>query len=118
MSMGLFEKLFAKYQDDWCRECNCEMEKLRKQLYALPCMIVGHYVEHKDPEFYIKNLHKVEKKADIPPGMYACGAIQYRCPSCGKRVTLLDPFLPVRGEEKHEGNVLFHNGELDQFLWW
>ena len=67
---------------------------------------------------YRKNLCKVEKKADIPAGMYACGAIQYRCPECGKRITLLDPFLPVRGEEKHEGNILFEKGELDEFLWW
>ena len=60
----------------------------------------------------------VDKKSDIPPGMYACGAIQYRCPECGKRVTVLDPFLPVRDEEKHEGTVVFRGGELDDFLWW
>ncbi len=116
--MGLLDKWLQKYQDDWCRDCNCAMEKLRKQLYALPCTMVGHYSEHKEPEFYRKNLCKVEKKADIPAGMYACGAIQYRCPECGKRITLLDPFLPVRGEEKHEGNILFEKGELDEFLWW
>lgn len=61
--MGLFDKLLARFQDNWC------------------------------------------------------GAIQYRCPECGKRVTVMDPFLPVRGEEKHEGNVVFQNGELDEFLW-
>ena len=49
--------------------------------------------------------------------MYACGAIQYRCPECTRRVTVLDPFLPVRDEEKHEGNIVFQAGELDDFLW-
>ncbi len=78
---------------------------------------VGHYTEEKDPEFYKKSLYIVDKKADIPPGMYACGAIQYHCPECGKRVTVLDPFLPVRDEEKHEGTIVFRNGELDDFLW-
>ena len=115
--MGLIDKWLRKYQDDWCRDCNCAMEKHRKQLFALPNMSVGHYVEHKDADYYKKHLHMVEKKADIPAGMYACGAIQYRCPECGKRVTVMDPFLPVRGEEKHEGTVLFEHGELDEFLW-
>lgn len=116
-NMGLFDKLFAKYQDDWCSECKCKMDKERKQLFALPGTTVGHYVEHTDPGFYQKNLYIVDKKADIPPGMYACGAILYRCQSCGRRVTVLDPFLPVRDEEKHEGTIAFKNGELDSFLW-
>ena len=47
--MGLIDKWLQKYQDDWCQDCKCEMEKLRKQLYALPCMVVGHYTEHRDP---------------------------------------------------------------------
>lgn len=115
--MGLLDKWLRKYQDDWCKGCKCAMEKTRKQLFALPNVTVGHYTEHKDPGFYQKNLHIVERKADIPSGMYACGAIQYRCPECGRRVTVLDPFLPVRDEEKHEGNVVFENGELDEFLW-
>ena len=115
--MGLLDKLLAKFQDDWCGDCKCQMEKARKQLFALPGVSVGHYTQHQDPGFYRKNLYIVEKKADIPPGMYACGAIQYRCPECGKRVTVLDPFLPVRDEEKHEGNVMFEQGELDDFLW-
>ena len=50
--------------------------------------------------------------------MYACGAIWYRCPECGKRLTKLDLFLPVRDEEKHETPVLFENGELNEFLWY
>ena len=116
--MGLIDRWLQKYRDDWCRDCSCEMETLHRQLYAMPCMTVGHYSEHKEPEFFRKNLHKVEKKADIPVGMYACGAIQYRCPQCGRRVTLLDPFLPVRNEEKHESGILFERGELDAFLWW
>ncbi len=115
--MGLIGKWLRKYQDDWCRDCKREMEEARKQLFALPNVSVGHYTEHREPEFYEKNLYMVDKKADIPPGMYACGAIQYRCPECGKRVTVLDPFLPVRDEEKHEGSIVFRDGELDDFLW-
>lgn len=115
--MGLLDKLLARFQDNWCGDCKCEMEKVRKRLFALPDMTVGHYVECKDPAYYKRELRAVDKKEDIPPGMYACGAIQYRCPECGKRVTVMDPFLPVRGEEKHEGNVVFQNGELDEFLW-
>lgn len=116
--MGLIDKWLRKYQYDWCRDCKRGMEKARKQLFALPGMMVGHYVEHKDAAYYKRALRIVEKKADIPPGMYACGAIQYRCPECGKKVTVLDPFLPVRDEEKHEGNVIFEQGELDDFLWY
>lgn len=115
--MGLIDKWLRKYQDDWCRDCGCAMEKQRKQLFALPNMTVGHYVERKDPAYYRKNLRMVDKKADIPSGIYACGAIRCRCPQCGKRVTVLDPFLPVRNEEKHEGNIVFSGGELDDFLW-
>ena len=115
--MGLIDRWLRQYQDDWCRSCKCAMEKHRKQLYALPNVSVGHYVERKEPDYYKKNLHPVNRKADIPSGMYACGAIQYRCPQCGKRLTVLDPFLPVRDEEKHEGTIVFRNGELDDFLW-
>ena len=105
--MGLIDRWLRQYQDDWCRNCKCAMEKHRKQLYALPNVSVGHYVERKEPDYYKKNLHPVNRKADI----------QYRCPQCGKRLTVLDPFLPVRDEEKHEGNIVFQAGELDDFLW-
>ncbi len=114
--MGLIDKWLRKYQDDWCKPCKCAMEKTHKQLFALPSMSVGHYVEHKDPKYFREHLYMVEKKADIPAGMYACGAIQYRCPECGKRVTVLDPFLPVRDEEKHEPSIRFEQGELDDLL--
>ena len=60
--MGLIDKWLRKYQDDWCRECKCAMEKLRKQLFALPNMTVGHYVEHKDAAYYRKNLRVVGKR--------------------------------------------------------
>ena len=115
--MGLIGRWLRKRQNDWCRECRCGMEEARRQLFALPGVNVGHYTEHKEPEYYEENLYIVDEKADIPPGMYACGAVQYRCPQCGRRVTVLDPFLPVRDEEKHEGAVVFSNGELDEFLW-
>lgn len=115
--MGLLDKWLRKYQDDWCRGCRREMEIAHKQLFALPNMNVGHYTEHTDPEYYEESLYIVDQKADIPAGMYACCVIQYRCPECGKRVTVLDPFLPVRDEEKHEGTIVFRNGELDDFFW-
>ena len=92
--MGALGNFLRRNQPDWCKEC-----------------------KHTDPEFYQENLYIVDQKADIPPGMYACGAIQYRCLGCGKRVTVLDPFLPVRDQEKHEGRVVFRNGELDDVLW-
>ena len=115
--MGELGKFLRRKQQDWCKECKRELEEVRRQLFALPGVSVGHYVEHTDPEFYQENLYIVDQKADIPPGMYACGAIQYRCLGCGKRVTVLDPFLPVRDQEKHEGRVMFRNGELDDVLW-
>ena len=115
--MGIFKKMRAAFHDDWCSQCQTPMVEKARRLFAMPNMTVGHYVEHKDAAYYRKNLRVVGKKADIPPGMYACGAIQYRCPECAKRVTVLDPFLPVRDEEKHEGNVVFRDGELDDFLW-
>ncbi|MBD5118717.1 MAG: hypothetical protein HDT37_06355 [Clostridiales bacterium] len=115
--MGLIDKMLARFQDDWCKGCKREMEKARKQLFVLPGMTVGNYVRHEDAGYYKKHLRMVDKKADIPPGMYACGAIQYRCPECGKRLTKLELFLPVRDEEKHEIPVLFEHGELDDFLW-
>ena len=115
--MGLLDKWLRKHRGDWCKDCKREMEKARGQLFALPSVSVGHYTEHTDAEFYRKNLYIVDGKADIPPGMYACGAVQYRCPECGRRVTVLDPFLPVREEEKHEGSIVFRDGELDDFLW-
>ena len=115
--MGLIDKWLRRREADWCRDCKCAMEKLRRRLFALPNVSVGHYVEHREPDYYRKNLYPVERKADIPSGMYACGAIQYRCPQCGRRITVLDPFLPVRDEEKHEGNVVYQAGELDDFLW-
>lgn len=115
--MGLIENWVRRNQPDWCRDCKCAMEKADKQLYALPSMMVGHFVCHEDPEYYREDLHLVDKKADIPPGMYACGAFLYRCPGCGRRVTILDLFLPVRNEEKHDGVVVFKQGELDDILW-
>lgn len=113
--MGFFDRLF--HGDGWCRRCRRQMEQTNRQLFALPDMTVGHYREHTDPEYFRRNLRRVNRKADIPPGMYACAAIQYRCPKCGRHFTKLDVFLPVRDQEKHEPGLIFDNGELDQFLW-
>lgn len=79
-------------------------------------MMVGHYTSHKDPEYYRKNLRKVNRKADIPVGTYACGMIVYRCPACSHRTVKLSIFLPVRDQEKYEDGFLFENGELDDLI--
>lgn len=114
--MGFFRKARAVFHDDWCSQCQKEMEVTRKQLYYLP-MTVGHYVSHTEPEYYKRNMTPVAKKADIPTGQYACGLIAYRCPDCGHRAVKLDIFLPVRGVEKWEDARYYENGEMDDFLW-
>jgi len=115
--MGLLRSLREKFHDDWCSECTSEMEVIHRQLYALPTMTVGHYVCHGEPEYYKKNLVPVNRKADIPTGMYACGITAYRCPQCGHRAVKLAVFLPVRDMEKPEQNLYFERGEMDDFLW-
>ncbi len=115
--MGLFRKLREKFHDDWCSQCTAEMEVVHRQLYALPTMMVGSYVSHSDPGYYKEHLVKVERKAEIPTGMYACGIIVYRCPQCGHRAVKLSVFLPVRDQEKLEEGFYFENGELDDFIW-
>ncbi len=115
--MAFFRKLREKFHDDWCSECTNEMEIIRRQLYAMPEQRVGHYVSHDEPEYYITHLVPVERKAEIPTGMYACGIIAYRCPQCGHRAVKLSAFLPVRDEEKVEQALYFEKGELDAFLW-
>ena len=115
--MGLFKRMRAIFHDDWCSQCQHQMDVLKKQLYALPTMRVGHYTAHEEPEYYKENLIPVEKKAQIPTGMYACGIHVYQCPQCGHRAVKLTVFLPVREEEKVEQALYFEKGELDDFLW-
>lgn len=115
--MALFRKLREKFHDDWCSECTAEMEIIRKQLYAMPEQLVGHYVPHDEPDYYRKHLVPVNRKAEVPTGMYACGIIGYRCPQCGHRAVKVSVFLPVRDEEKVEQNLYFEHGELDALLW-
>lgn len=113
--MGLFQKIRSFFHDDICSQCQNQMEEKKRQLYVLP-MMVGHYQEHKEAEYYKKNLQKVKCKADIPSGMYACGAIMYECPECSHRLVKLSIFLPVRDQEKYEDTVWFQNGEMDEFI--
>ena len=110
--MGLFRKMKASLRSDWCSDCQEQMETIRKQLFALP-QYVGHYQGHKEPEYYQTHLTPVGKKAEIPTGMYACGAKMYRCPQCGRRLVHLSIFLPVRDQEKYEDSYCFERGELD-----
>ena len=115
--MGLINWWRGRRRNDWCKSCKCAMEQADTQLFAMPGVSVGLYKERTDPGFYRRGLCAVDGKADIPPGMYACRAVRYCCPVCGKQVTVLAPFLPVREEEKREGNIVFRDGELDDFLW-
>jgi len=115
--MGIFRKIKGIFHDDWCGKCQAKMDETIRQLYMLP-MTVGHYCSHKDAEYYKRNLQKVARKADIPAGVYACGAIAYRCPECGHQIVKLSIFLPVRDEEKFEDVLIFENGELDEMLFW
>lgn len=114
--MGILNKIRAAFHDDWCSKCQTPMEDMWRQLYMLP-MTVGNYVSHNSANYYKENLIKVERKADIPTGMYACGIIKYRCPKCGHQITKLSIFLPVRDQEKQEEAILFENGELDDFTY-
>lgn len=92
------------------------MEIERKQLYAMPDQLVGHYVSHSDPNYYKTHLTPVSRKSDIPTGMYACGLILYRCPNCGHTAVKLSVFLPVREEEKVEECLYFDKHEMDDFV--
>lgn len=114
--MGLLRKMRAAFHDDWCPQCQEEMEKRRRRLFALP-QYVGHYESHQEPDYYRRKLVPVQRKAEIPTGMYACGAEEFACPLCGYRHVRLTIFLPVRDQEKFEDAVFFKEGELDGFLW-
>jgi len=115
--MGVFDTIKSKLRIDWCSSCHIEMDVEHKQLYALPDMTVGHYVRHENADYYKSHLIPIEKKAQLAPGVYACGLHVYRCSRCGRRVVNLTPFLPVRDQEKYEQNVAFENGELDDFIY-
>ena len=113
--MGILRKMRSIFHEDWCNQCRSKMDEKGRALYMLP-MTVGHYSSHSDAEYYKKNLYRVNKKADIPAGTYACGIVSYQCPSCGHRMVRVSIFLPVRDQEKHEETICFENGELDGFL--
>ncbi len=113
--MGFLKKFRAIFHDDWCSKCQTQMDETFHQLYMLP-MMVGHYISHKDANYYKRNLIKVNRKADIPIGTYACGVISYKCPECGHQIVKLSIFLPVRDQEKYEETIYFDNEELDDFI--
>ncbi len=113
--MGIFRKIKASLLDDWCGTCQVPMDVTLRRLYTLP-MTVGHYIPHKDAEYYRRNLSRAACRADIPAGVYACEAIAYRCPGCGRRIVMLSIFLPVRDLDKWQDSYLFSRGELDDFL--
>lgn len=113
--MNIIRKIRSPFHDDWCKDCGKEMEITKKQLYMLP-QTVGHYVSHENASYYKQNLIKVERKADIPVGCYACGIHAYYCPECCNQLVKLSIFLPVRDQEKYEDVIYFHHGEMDDFL--
>ncbi len=114
--MSLLRKVQALFHDDWCSACTSAMTLTKKQLYALPTMMVGHYQSIEDPNYYVQHLIRVDKKSDIPTGCYACGAYLYHCPHCNKDVAKLTIFLPVRDQEQIEESHLMENPELLAFL--
>lgn len=114
--MGFLNKLKAALKDDWCSGCAEQMNLLKKQLFILPTMTVGHYVEHDDPNYFVQNMFKVAKKAEIPAGVYACGAYLYQCPKCQKKVVKLVVFLPVRDQEQVDGAHLFEDPKLIELI--
>ncbi len=114
--MGLFRKIKNRMREDWCSKCQDEMNLAGKQLYALPTMMVGHYIAHEDAAYYRNNLVPIRKKAEIPTGMYACGIHHYRCPLCGDHVYRLTVFLPVRDEEKLEQKLCYGYEEMGAFF--
>ena len=113
--MGIFSTITKRFKDNWCKECKSEMNTAAKQLFWMP-MTVGHYTEHKDAGYYLKNLQPIMNKKQIPPGYYACEVTMYRCSGCGKRITVVSPFLRVRNEEKNEIGQIYEKGELDSLF--
>lgn len=114
--MNFMKQIWARFHPDSCSSCQCPMEMVKKQLYAIPGMSVGYFAPMEDACYFKKALVKVEKKADIPTGIYACGIHHFRCPQCGRNLTKLTIFLPVRDQEMVEQVLYFKNGELDDFL--
>lgn len=113
--MSIIKKIKALFKDNSCNECFADMDVEKKQLFMFPAM-VGHYTHHDDAEYYLNNLIPVDKKADIPTGVYACGATKYTCPKCGHKMIKLSIFLPVRDQEKYEDTLFFNNGEVDNLF--
>lgn len=113
--MGLLQNLRARFCDDYCDRCKTKAPVAGQRLFALP-MTVGNYCSHKDASYYLRNLHPVSGKADIPAGYYACNAIRYRCADCGRQFVKLSIFLPVREQEKFEESLLFREGELNEMV--
>lgn len=113
--MGIFSAITKRFKDNWCKSCKAEMNTVSQRLFWMP-MTVGHYTEHKDAGYYLKNLQPIMNKAQIPPGHYACDVSMYRCPGCGRRIAAVSPFLQVRNEVKTEISHTFENGELDSLF--
>lgn len=113
--MSILKKIKGLFHEDWCPICNTEMSLYDKQLFMLN-ETVSHYISTRDVKYFEKNLIKVNKKSEIPPGIYACGIKTYWCSDCGKKIVLVQVFLPVRDYEKQEDSFYFENGELDEFL--
>ena len=117
MALRALEQIKAPFRDDWCRNCGRVMYHPHKRLFAIPGMMVGCYESHTDIDYYRGALWPVERREDIPPGMYACRAVEYHCPRCGRRKVKLNIFLPVRDKIKREETIVFDDGKRLEFLW-
>ena len=113
--MALFKKIKSLFKDNSCQKCYADMDEEKRQLFMFPA-VVGHYVHHDEADYYLNNLVPVSKKADIPTGVYACGAIKYNCPKCGHKMVKLSIFLPVRDQEKYEDTIFYNDGEVDDLF--
>ncbi len=113
--MNWIKKIKSKFKDDICEACGGDCRVTYKQLYLMD-QTVGHYVRHENASYYKKNLYKIEKKSDIPSGVYACGITEYTCDDCHKNLVKLAIFLPVRDQEMYETPIYFKNGEMDDFI--
>ncbi len=117
MPLRPLERLKAPFRDDWCKNCGRTMNHPHKRLFVIPGMKVGCYESHTDVDYYREALRPVKGREDIPAGTYACRAVEYHCPQCGRRRVKLSIFLPVRDKIKREETIVFDNGKRLEFLW-
>lgn len=111
--MGLFSK---SPRSEKCKACKAAMEKRWEQLYAMPRVYVGHYVQRTGGNWYRENLVPLDDTSRLLAGIYAARVELWRCPGCGGERAVVRPFLPVRASEMKEFPVILEGSELNAFL--